>query len=49
MRLPVEFIEKMRNILKDEYEDFEKSLNEERYYGLRVNTLKISVQPNKTS
>ena len=42
MKLPVEFVEKMKSILKDQYEDFEKSLNEDRYYGLRVNTLKIS-------
>lgn len=44
MKLPEEFKDKMKKILKDEYNQFEEALDEERYYGLRVNTLKVSVQ-----
>lgn len=44
MKLPQEFKDKMKNILKEEYALFIDSLSKERYYGLRVNTLKISVE-----
>lgn len=45
MRLPEEFLNKMRSLLeRDEYEVFISSYNMPRYYGLRVNTLKISVE-----
>ncbi|MBP5426489.1 MAG: RsmB/NOP family class I SAM-dependent RNA methyltransferase [Clostridiales bacterium] len=44
MKLPQDFKEKMKNILGDEYDDFIKSLDQDRFYGLRVNTLKISVE-----
>ena len=45
MRLPEEFLNKMQYLLgKDEYEAFLSSYNVPRYYGLRVNTLKISVE-----
>lgn len=45
MKLPVEFLDKMRSLLGDEeYKSFLDSYNMPRYYGLRVNTLKISVE-----
>lgn len=45
MRLPVEFLDKMKSLLGEiEYGQFLKSYDELRYYGLRVNTLKISVE-----
>lgn len=44
MPLPVEFTNKMRSLLGAEYENFIKCFDDERYYGLRVNTLKISVE-----
>ena len=44
MELPVQFKVQMKELLQDEYEDYLSSFNEERYYGLRVNTLKISVE-----
>lgn len=44
MKLPQEFKDKMKAILDDEYDEFIEALNQERYYGLRVNTLKISVE-----
>lgn len=40
--LPIDFMEKMRRILGDEYEAFLKSYEEPRNFGLRVNTAKIS-------
>lgn len=42
MKLPIAFMEKMRQILGEEYPEFEKSYEEPRNYGLRVNTQKIS-------
>ncbi|MCX7920442.1 MAG: RsmB/NOP family class I SAM-dependent RNA methyltransferase [Clostridia bacterium] len=45
MKLPVEFLDKMKNLLgEEEYKQFLKSYEEPRYYGLRVNTLKTSVE-----
>jgi len=45
MKLPAEFLEKMRKLLGDrEYGEFIESYNKPRYYGLRVNTLKVSVE-----
>lgn len=45
MKLPVEFLDKIKNLLDaNEYEDFIKSYELPRHYGLRVNTLKISVE-----
>ena len=44
MRLPIEFVEKMKKLLGDEYKEFEECFDKERYYGLRVNTLKIPVE-----
>ena len=40
MELPVKFKEQMKALLQDEYEDYLNSFDHERYYGLRVNTLK---------
>ena len=42
MNLPSAFTEKMKMILGAEYEEFEKSYEEPRNFGLRVNTAKIS-------
>lgn len=47
MRLPEKFLNRMKELLQDKYEDFLKSYDEQRYYGLRVNTLKISVEAFK--
>lgn len=44
MELPVKFKEQMKELLPDEYEDYLQSFDHERYYGLRINTLKISVE-----
>lgn len=44
MRLPELFENKMREILSDEFEDYLKSYNYKRMYGLRVNTNKISTK-----
>jgi len=45
MKLPVEFLEKIQNLLEEkEYEEFIKSYELPRHFGLRVNTLKISVE-----
>lgn len=40
MELPIKFLEKMKNILGDEYEAFIKSYDESRKSALRINTLK---------
>ena len=48
MKLPNEFLEKMRSLFgDDEYINFLKSYDMQRFYGLRVNTLKISVDEFK--
>lgn len=46
MQLPYEFLERMKNMLgdKDEYERFVAEYDKERAPGLRVNTLKVSVE-----
>lgn len=38
--IPQNFLDRMKEMLKDEYDDFLVSLGNERYYSLRVNTLK---------
>lgn len=43
MLLPLEFESKMRELLKDEFDEYIQCYEEPRYYGLRVNTGKISV------
>lgn len=42
-KLPEKFLKNMQNLLKDKYQDYLASFTSERVYGLRVNTLKISV------
>ncbi|MCI7812350.1 MAG: RsmB/NOP family class I SAM-dependent RNA methyltransferase [Lachnospiraceae bacterium] len=44
MKLPEAFLEKMRELLGTEYESYEKSYDNQRVCGLRVNTAKISVE-----
>lgn len=44
MNLPIAFEEKMKVLLKEEYEDYLRCYEEPRHYGLRVNTKKISVE-----
>lgn len=44
MYLPEEFEDEMRRLLGDEYEGYLACYEEPRYYGLRVNTKKISVE-----
>lgn len=41
-KLPQQFLDEMKNILKDEYDDFIKSYEEPKTTGLRVNTLKMT-------
>ncbi|XCP83737.1 RsmF rRNA methyltransferase first C-terminal domain-containing protein [Roseburia hominis] len=42
MNLPLAFEEKMSRLLGDEFEEYIRCYEEPRYYGLRVNTAKIS-------
>ena len=44
MRLPEEYIKKMKRLLGNEYEDYLASLEQPMFHSLRVNTLKISVE-----
>lgn len=44
MNLPRAFEDKMKNLLREEYQDYIACYEEPRYYGLRVNTNKISVE-----
>lgn len=44
MNLPAAFEEKMRTLLKGDYEKYIECFEESRLYGLRVNTNKISVE-----
>ncbi|HEX2925702.1 MAG TPA: RsmF rRNA methyltransferase first C-terminal domain-containing protein, partial [Ruminiclostridium sp.] len=44
MKLPVEFVEKMQGLMGDEFNSYLESYKKPRFYGLRVNTLKISVE-----
>jgi NOL1/NOP2/sun family putative RNA methylase len=44
MNLPEKYTTNMRALLGDDYDDYLKSFNDTRLYGLRVNTLKISVE-----
>ncbi|MBB6214729.1 NOL1/NOP2/sun family putative RNA methylase [Anaerosolibacter carboniphilus] len=44
MNLPKDFLEKMQALLKNEYEAFVASYEENKLQGLRVNTLKVSVE-----
>lgn len=40
-RLPIEFLDEMKSLLKDEYDAFLNSYDEEKTSSLRINTLKI--------
>lgn len=44
MELPVPFLEQMKSLLGEEYEDYLESFREKRVYGLRVNTMKLSAE-----
>jgi len=44
MKLPEEFAKKMQELMGDEFNSYLDSYNKPRFYGLRVNTLKISVE-----
>lgn len=44
MNLPCAFEDKMKGLLGDEYPDYIACYDEPRYYGLRVNTNKITVE-----
>lgn len=44
MKLPAEFEARMRALLEDEYDDFERSFDTPPVRALRVNTLKMSVE-----
>ena len=40
MNLPEEYILRMKSLLKDEYDEYIASFDDERLYGIRANTLK---------
>ena len=42
--LPLPFLERMKEMLGDDYDAFLKSYKNPRTYGLRVNTAKLSCQ-----
>lgn len=44
MKLPVEFVNKMQELMGEEFNSYLESYKKPRFYGLRVNTLKISVE-----
>ena len=44
MNLPLEYTEKMKALLGEEYDDYIASFDEGRFYGLRANRLKISAE-----
>ncbi len=44
IKLPEDFLKRMEKDLGEEYPDFLKSYQKKRAYGLRVNTLKVSVK-----
>lgn len=47
MNLPIKFEEKMKHLLGDDWQSYLACYEEPRYYGLRVNTRKISVEDFK--
>lgn len=42
MELPIEYTEKMQRLLGDDYSKYLDSFAESRYFGLRINTLKVT-------
>ena len=49
MNLPEAYIKKMKRLLGSEFDAYIKSFSDKRHYGLRVNTLKISVDDFKNN
>ena len=47
MNLPEKFLDNMKALLKDEFQDYIDSFGDERKYGLRINTLKTTAQEVK--
>ena len=47
MDLPIAFVDKIKGLLGNEFDDYIKCYDEKRLYGLRVNTRKISVEEFK--
>ena len=47
LRLPEDFVFRMRDLLKEEYRAFIDSYEDDRVQGLRVNSLKIGVDEFK--
>ncbi len=47
MKLPQEFVARMKDLLGSEFQDFLETYSKPRYYGLRVNTLKLSIDEYK--
>ena len=43
MNLPEDYILQMKTLLNEEYDDYISSFNDERLYGMRVNTLKMNL------
>ncbi|MCD8238979.1 MAG: hypothetical protein LUC92_06585 [Clostridiales bacterium] len=48
MKLPQEYLNKMKDLLDSDFESYLKSFDEERVCGLRANTLKISPEELKS-
>ena len=44
IQLPENYIQQMKELLKEDFEAYMQSFEQERYYGLRINTNKISVE-----
>lgn len=44
MVLPEAFVSKMKGLLREEFDDYLKSFDSGRHYGLRVNTLKVPAE-----
>lgn len=44
MNLPEAFLNKMKELLKEEYDTYQESFSKESLNGLRVNTLKLSIE-----
>ncbi|MDY5232649.1 MAG: RsmB/NOP family class I SAM-dependent RNA methyltransferase [Faecalicoccus sp.] len=44
IQLPENYIQQMKELLKDDFEAYMQSFEQECYYGLRINTNKISVE-----
>lgn len=49
MDLPIEYTKKMQALLGSEFDDYIRSFDRGRYYGLRANTLKISADKLKAA